>query len=80
MDICPDCKNAKISQEIKLTSRFNGLSCPDCGGLHDGVRWYSASKYPTSVGGWIAEMGLDKNYKTFKCKDGKWRRRDVIKI
>ena len=80
MDTCPDCKSAKISQDIKLQPCLDGFICPECGGMKAGSIWYSASKYPTTDWGWAAEMGFEKNYKTFKGKNGRWRRRYIIKV
>jgi len=67
MEICPDCKKAKISQTIILQKKYECLECPDCGGCLFEEVWYSAPKYPDTFNDWseiISENRAGKCRKT----------------
>ena len=77
--VCPDCRQAKISQLIRL-EKINGRHlCPDCGGEKIKGTWYSAPKYPEKENEYLELMGIRKISNAHK-RGGVWRSRDVVKI
>jgi hypothetical protein len=72
MQICPDCKKAKISQIIPLQERHGSALCPDCGGYLFNDEWYSAPKYPDTDDKWSEILSAPLGGKCRKI-NGVWR-------
>ncbi len=79
MQICPDCKRAKISQNIPLQKRYGCSECPDCGGYFFDDKWYSAPKYPVTDEGWNEVISAPSGGKCKKVA-GVWRDYNFRKI
>ena len=69
---CPDCKRAKVSQDIKLQVKREVLTCPDCGGMYIEGAWYSAPKYPSNDCGYLKLMGTERISRAIKV-NGVWK-------
>jgi len=73
--ICPDCFNAKVSQQIEIKNS----RCPDCGGRYKNNKWISAPTYTQQDIEYTELMSVKKIGSAVKS-NGVWRNRDVLRV